>query len=705
MSFFFINILLSFCSLLVVFGLDGAKKKSMIRALLMAFVIYVTFILLIGIGLGVFGVLNFQNVSLVVGVLFVGLLIVFWRRAFRNFKKIGNINWPSLKQWPVGGAIFGPVGGLLLMRFFSALFHIPLEYDNNAYHMPFVLEWFQTGDLTGLYYSAFAGPLAYYPSNFELLDLWTFLPSGSDFLVNVLNFPVFVLIGLVMYFLIRKLGVSKMIALVASGFMFYMPVVLRHAGVPLVDLFFILFFLLAVYFMLTIENWFDVLIFGLSFGVFIGTKYLGVPYGAILLLIFIGIVLYQKRQYLSRISLAFGGTLLTGGFFYIRNWIEAGNPIFPLGVEVFGVEIFQGYPGVNAQVASTSLLTNLLGDDKVAVFREVLGDYYNVVGLLMLAIALAFVLLAFKVLHGAIKKKFDANWWRYLLLVGAGFVFLVLYLKAPYTYRDLVPNVRYALPFLVMGILAIASVANWNKWSRNLFFLGAAVVFVHSFFFLILNPSVGLAHNDVMTVYYDLVLGNMKYFVLYVVSILLVTSSFVFILKFTKLRISAALITFFFGIGLFVPVGTFALLEREEIAYEQLMLWYETDEVLKSIIDAEKWLSDNDPEARNIAYTGFNFHYLLYGRDFSRDVDYVNINECLECRYVDYKNNSLSIRRDPFFSDWWENLVSLEKDYLLIELKSMAIVKNHEYDWAVNHPSKFKLVFSQNGAYLYKINR
>ena len=120
------------------------------------------------------------------------------------------------------------------------------------------------------------------------------------------------------------------------------------------------------------------------------------------------------------------------------------------------------------------------------------------------------------------------------------------------------------------------------------------------------------------------------------------------------------------------------------------------------LIKVADWLNKNAPQGK-IAYSGFNFHYPLYGRDLAREVDYININECADCRYVDYKNSEQSIRRDPDFDAWIFNLKKKNKEYLVVDPVKIKTVPSYEFEWANKNPDIFKEVFYVKNIHVFKI--
>lgn len=111
--------------------------------------------------LGVFGILTFPNLFVFHLLGFVGLIIY---AKISQIKLLESVNFATLRRFQkellFSLIVFLPLFALVAGRFVNALYQIPAEYDNLAYHLPFVVEWLRTGDLKDIYYSAFAGPIS-----------------------------------------------------------------------------------------------------------------------------------------------------------------------------------------------------------------------------------------------------------------------------------------------------------------------------------------------------------------------------------------------------------------------------------------------------------------------------------------------------------------------------------------------------------------
>lgn len=715
-SFIILNLIVLASSGLISTLIFKGKFKNWNKLFLSIFLLYTTQVFLSQIALGAFGLLTYPALWALNLIILLATAAVFIKKKAHKEK----IQLPKAIKIRAFSflAIFSPFIAILLVRYFNAVYQIPLEYDNISYHLPFVVEWLRTGSLLPIHYSAYAGPLGYYPSNYELFDLWAMLPFGKDYLINLISYIQFPLLLIAIYQVCRNLKMSHTIALISAAIFFYMPQTFRQMGVPLVDLFFALTFTTAIYFLQ--EFWKtksngDILLFGISVGLFVGTKYLGVPYIAPLILAAFVIALIKfknnKKKIIPPLLISASAAFLTGGFWYIRNWINSGNPIFPVEVKALGVEIFQGYYNITDRLLSYSLLENVKTFHE---FRSFAHGFYLMTGLQAFLIAIAFIVLAgigARSLIKAIKKKKRNKILVTSLILGLSAIFyFYFYWKSPYSHINLIPNVRYAMMFLIVGSITAGFVAQKIKQLRPLFHFLVFTIIGYNLSFMIINPDPIIILNDRLMLDYYLLLDYWKEFLLYLILIAIFIGAFHFLtaskekLK-RRLQISGTLLlTFIIGSQSLLAS---ALPERETIRERFLEAWYKdvptSIEVIYSIVEAAEWFNENAPEA-NIAYSGFNFHYHFNGRDLQREVDYVNINECLECRYVDYKDSITSIRRDPDFNNWLNNLKAKNKQYIVIAPNATEDVKSWEFEWAQKNPQHFAEVFKAEDVYIFEIS-
>jgi hypothetical protein len=685
LQFVFINAVTLLLALGIYSKIEKKKTLPLLDFITRLSVIFFSLILGLQIILGIFGQLNKNSLLVTLAILLIGLLFSPQRK-----KLLPNIscNLKELSPWMLLGL---PILLITFIRLSNALLQVPLEYDNLAYHLPFTSEWLQSGSILTPYYSAFASPISHYPSNFELLDLWLMLPFHSDLLINLINFPILILFGLTLYKICRNFNLNKAVSTLATLIPLYMPVFLRQIGTPLVDLFFSLCFLYCIYFLQGLskdrENKRLACYFGLSLGIFLGTKYLGIVYGGLL---FIAFCLISKwKRTLVPTSIA---TILTGSFFYIRNWIDAGNPLFPVEIEILGQKIFTGYLGMNEKISSTSLLENV---KDLTTLKEFALHFYYMTGWQSGLIAIASALAIFFLF-----KKKSKNRKTILLLLLATVAYFFLYYKAPYSYRDLTPNVRYSMMFLLSGTILIGLTFSKHKYLEWALKILCPFVFVLALFKLILFPSHTLIYNDIIALDLEILKDHLDIVLLNLTRLALGSALFYALYK---KRLTIALIILALTFTNAYATLSISDTQRPQLKAHFYQKWYKENSNFVNLMKASDWFDQNANEA-SIAYSGFNFHYQFFGPTLNRKVDYININECSECRYPDYKSEPDSIRRDPNYENWLLNLEAKGKTHLVVDPTLTPGVESFETMWAFEHPEKFKEVFSIGSVHIYEIS-
>ena len=601
------------------------KEISLVKLILSTSIIFLSQIILVEEALGSLQLLTYTNISIFIYFIFFIILIISLKYSSTKIN-ISKPSFPSLLTI----LIFLPLFTVITLKSIAGLLTPPLEYDAVAYHLPFVAEWLTTKSLLGQYYSAFAGPISYYPSNHELLDFWLISPFKNDTLINIINVPLLLLLGISLYGICRNFNIPKNFSAIVTASVLYAPVFFKQASVPLVDAFFTLGFLLALFYIQELHKnrlLKDAVFFGLSFGLFLGTKYIALPYGIMLFIIFL--ITAKKSKLILAGTLS---TILTGSFFYIRNIISSGNPLFPLNIKFFNTTILEGYKNFPEKFSGSSIWDNLGNQE---TFFSLAKAFYSEAGpQISIVLLTAIIGLTYLIFKAFKNKKPQGNikiQWLFVILV---FVYFILYLKMPYSFTHIDQNVRYAMIPIALANITAGLLLSKTKIFKTIF------------------------------------------------CVLIVFSLATIITQFKTFR----------------PPDITTLFSAD-YSYKTA---YANDYKILNLMDGISWLNKNDPTAE-VAYTGFNFHYHLFGEDLSRKVDYVNINNCSDCRYFEFKDSKNSIRTSPDYSNWLNNLKLKNKKYIIIESRPETEMEIYELDWALSHPENFEQVFNKGSVYIFKI--
>ena len=212
-------------------------------------------------------------------------------------------------------------------------------YDSVSYHLVFPARWLQDHRLS-IVPTPFSDPAqAYQPGNGELFFLWLMLPFHGDFLARIGQLPFLLLSAASLYAIARRCGARADHAAYAPlFFVLARPVVEQAVGAD-VDLVCTATFLMSILFGIVAidsdapRDW---ALWGVSVGLFLGTKYLALVLGPALL------VLPLLRGPRLKALWAIPGFVVFGLPWYARNWIVAGSPIYPASLQVLGMVVARG---------------------------------------------------------------------------------------------------------------------------------------------------------------------------------------------------------------------------------------------------------------------------------------------------------------------------------------------------------------------------
>lgn len=199
-------------------------------------------------------------------------------------------------------------------------------YDSLSYHLHAAVTWMHQRRLT-IVPAVFGDPApAYAPSNVELWFLTLMSPLRSEYLAGCGQIPLAALAVAAIVAAVREAGGHRTAAL-ASGLAFLLiPEVWEQAPTAMVDVGLGAFLLASVPFARRVE----ILTGAAALGLAVGTKFVAL----VLALPFLALATSMgARRWTSatatRLLPAAAVVFATGGFWYLRNLVVTGNPIFP----------------------------------------------------------------------------------------------------------------------------------------------------------------------------------------------------------------------------------------------------------------------------------------------------------------------------------------------------------------------------------------
>ena len=240
---------------------------------------------------------------------------------------------PGRRWWPVLAAVT-VLALLIAATHLNAMYSPHQRFDSLAGHLPVAVQWLQHGDIRSVPWIAPLQVQAQYPGNAELLDLWLFIPLRHDFLLSLATVPGLLMVVGGVALTARELG-ARPVAVLASALVlpattFSLSVLL---GTNMQDMLMLGCVGAMAGFAareLHEARWINVVTAGLAAGLAAGSRYAAL---AVVPLVVIVLLLPQLRRGLRRAMVVAGvllaAALLTGGYWYLRNLLQTGDPVYP----------------------------------------------------------------------------------------------------------------------------------------------------------------------------------------------------------------------------------------------------------------------------------------------------------------------------------------------------------------------------------------
>lgn len=244
-----------------------------------------------------------------------------------------------------------------------------MAWDSLYYHLPAVVTWIKEQRLVLTPYNLWTN---IYPMNTELLMAWTMIFTGGETIVDLVQLPFAIAGSLATYGLGRRVGLPPANSAVAGCLFFLTPIVLVQSKTAYVDVAFAGFFLVAFYFGFSYflshrrcHYW----LAGVATGVLMGMKASALAYAAVVfLLVLAGSFQAARREgkriwaYGLRDAGFFAVTFLVGGsFWYLRNWLSYGNPLFPFTFKLLGITVWPGQGSIDELIMQANTPPSFLG--------------------------------------------------------------------------------------------------------------------------------------------------------------------------------------------------------------------------------------------------------------------------------------------------------------------------------------------------------
>jgi hypothetical protein len=287
--------------------------------------------------------------TLALGVVALLVTTVWARRRWRRPLPSPIASAGSIPRDPWTVVVSLVAAGALAWQALVAVVLGPYAYDGLTYHLTTAATWVQRGDLGE---TALSTCCAHYPLTADLMFAWPMLFQGNDALVNTVQLGFVVLGALACAGIARCAGLPTSAAAAAGGLFAVTPIVLAQASTPYVDVIVAAWALAGIHSVIRYSSSRDVrsVVNGvLAAGMLFGTKGTGALW-AIAIIGFL-VVLAARRGRRDAVGVAAAALVAVaalGSFWYVRNWVERGNPVHPFRVELAGKVLFDGPRRVGA---------------------------------------------------------------------------------------------------------------------------------------------------------------------------------------------------------------------------------------------------------------------------------------------------------------------------------------------------------------------
>ena len=334
---------------------------------------------------------------------------------------------------------------------------VGLGPDDESYHLAAVAVWHRFGDLRMIKFAVGDASTTFYPVGGEVWS-WVLLAPfrDSDVLTRWSQLPFAVASIVATAAIGRRLGLSLrsalMAALLFAAIKRVFPGLAFTAGNDHSSSFFTLASIDASLALAAQPAAGLAVYAGAALGLLLGTKYIGLLFAptvlAVLVLAGLGHRLRSApgerlpvRALAGLAVLMAVAGVVAGGYTYLRNWVTAGNPIFPAPLSLFGHSILPGWEEVNLETRRQA------PEFQIDVWRflvdrsDLLGSFFPYT---MLPAAFAAPLLALWRRRG--------EWWRDALVLLLPIAFFLEFLYLMGDHRDM----RYFLPGVALAAVAFA---------------------------------------------------------------------------------------------------------------------------------------------------------------------------------------------------------------------------------------------------------
>ena len=241
----------------------------------------------------------------------------------------------------------GAVGALVVAaRTVRALVAPPLAWDALTYHLLKSGRFVQSGGFAAERAPDAWGYYAWFPPGSEVVFAWSMLPFHGDDLLAVANLGVWLGCVVAAFGAARSFGADVERAALAALTVGFAPTVMQHLMASYADVALLSSVLLALVFLRrsgTSGREGEAVLAAAALAVCALVKHHGLPVAALGAL-WLVVRWWRDRGVSPRGALACAAAFAVALPHYLGTWIATGSPVFPITVELGGIEILRGHP-------------------------------------------------------------------------------------------------------------------------------------------------------------------------------------------------------------------------------------------------------------------------------------------------------------------------------------------------------------------------
>jgi Dolichyl-phosphate-mannose-protein mannosyltransferase len=585
------------------------------------------------------------------------------------------------------------------------LTHPPQAYDSLNYHLYFPARWIQDGRLAVIPTPFGDEAPAYAPVNGELFFLWLMIPFHGDLAARIGQVPFYLLAGVALYALARRLGARPEHAIYPPAFFLLAKPIVDQAAGANVDLVSAAMFLVSLALVIRatdsreIRDW---LMVGVALGLYGGTKFVSLVFAPAFLLVLLWKRVQDGRWPGWRVLWSLPGLLAFALPWYVRNWIVAGSPLYPASLTLEGIAIARGAFTRQVMLHSPFHVSTRPGWPLVI-------SVIHAFDLALLLVALPFLVV------GTVALARRWRTWPVAVLLAVPVLLVPLY------WFGVPENVepRFLTPVVGLALLPMAFVfgrrSGWNAVVHALYAAGLVGVALGWRATVPAPGSTPWLMKDWLTLE-----GPLNPDFAWLALVLAILGAAWYFLSGTR-RTGLRLLAYIAVAVAVVGIG----FERRCEPAGCAVLETSPNFVRPTTQDGWAWMAAHTTDA-TVAYAGTNVPYPLFGDRLSNRVYYVNIDYHADWRFDDYDRAQ---RRRPDYrmpdftrprferqhgsaAAWMQNLRNRGVTYLFVGALSTfedALWQDAEGfpvedTWAASAPAVFELVFANRDVRIYAVH-